>query len=147
VSSLRTLSALVLVAALAACAANRHTDQASAGSQTQSEQNGAGVMTGSPAPPVSNTTPVGAQAAGNGGSMVGVAAPLPSTINCGSDQPVWVNQRTHVYHEPADPLYGRTKHGAYMCPSAAVAAGYHPAGKHRHHWSGSPAPASTGPSQ
>jgi hypothetical protein len=134
VSSRRRFSALVLAAALAGC-----------GTHGQSNQDTNAGMAGPTAPPVTNATPVGAQAAGNGGSMVGVAAPLPSVLKCNSDQPVWVNSRTHVYHEPSDPLYGRTKHGAYMCPSAAIAAGYHPAGKHRHHRSGSPAPTSTGP--
>ena len=74
----------------------------------------------------------GAMSAASPGAM---AAAIPSSLNCGAVQPVWVNKRSHVYHEPTDPLYGRTKHGEYMCPAAAVKAGYHKAsGKHgRHH--------------
>ena len=62
-----------------------------------------------------------------------------SIPNCGATQAVWVNTRTKVYHEPGDPAYGHTTHGEYMCPSAAVAKGYHAAGgamragHHRHH--------------
>ncbi len=48
-----------------------------------------------------------------------------ATINCGAVQPVWVNTKSKAYHEQGDPLYGHTKHGKYMCPSAATAAGYH----------------------
>jgi hypothetical protein len=153
VSFPKICTALLLAAALCACS-GRHNDQASTGSQTQSSQNEQGVMTGSPAPAVNNATPVGASTAGNGGSMVGVAAvapsgspaPVPANLSCGSAQPVWVNQRSHSYHEPSDPYYGRTKHGSYMCLNDAVAAGYHPAGKgghHHHGMMGSPEPAAT----
>jgi hypothetical protein len=63
-------------------------------------------------------------------------------------QPVWVNQRSHTYHDPTDPMYGRTRHGQYMCPSAAVAAGYHKASGKYHHRGGAmegaaPNPAAT----
>jgi hypothetical protein len=76
----------------------------------------------------------GNMAAGAGGAMSRAAAPVPASLNCGAVQPVWVNEKTHVYHEPSDPMYGKTRHGMYMCPSAAVKAGYHKAsgmmGKH-----------------
>ncbi|MGZ3527545.1 MAG: hypothetical protein ACXVAO_07555 [Vulcanimicrobiaceae bacterium] len=58
-----------------------------------------------------------------------VMEPVPAALNCGAVKPVWVNLRTKAYHEPADPYYGRTKYGKYMCPSAAQAAGFHPAGR------------------
>jgi trimeric autotransporter adhesin len=81
-----------------------------------------------------------------------VAAAVPASLHCGAVPPVWVNPKSHAYHEPSDPLYGKTKSGSYMCASAAVAAGYHKAGggKWRHHkgmkddmMQGSPAPAAT----
>jgi hypothetical protein len=59
--------------------------------------------------------------------------PVPSDLNCGAVKPVWVNLRSKAYHESDDPYYGRTKNGKYMCPSAAQAAGYHPAGSEKHH--------------
>ncbi len=55
-------------------------------------------------------------------------APVPAKLNCGAVQPVWANMRTHVYHTASDPLYGRTRHGQYMCPQQAASAGYHAAG-------------------
>ena len=63
-------------------------------------------------------------------------APIPADLNCGAVKPVWVNTKTHVYHLESDPMYGKTKVGQYMCPSAAKAEGDHPSGgamKHHHH--------------
>lgn len=60
--------------------------------------------------------------------------PIPKDLGCTGDDVVWVNMNTKSYHEPADPFYGRTKNGKYMCKSAADAAGYHLAGSmHSHH--------------
>jgi hypothetical protein len=52
--------------------------------------------------------------------------------NCGAVKAVWVNLKTHVYHEPGDSMYGHTKHGEYMCPSQAKKEGYRPAGESHH---------------
>ncbi len=52
--------------------------------------------------------------------------------NCGAVKAVWVNTKTKVYHEQGDPMYGHTKHGKYMCPSAAKAEGDRPAGGAKH---------------
>jgi hypothetical protein len=66
------------------------------------------------------------------GSAANAMATKP---NCGAVQPVWVNLKTKVYHEPGDPAYGNTKHGEYLCPSQATAQGFRAAGgaTHRHH--------------
>ena len=53
--------------------------------------------------------------------------------NCGATKAVWVNTKTHVYHEAGNPMYGNTKHGKYLCPSAAKAEGDRPAGAHTSH--------------
>jgi hypothetical protein len=45
--------------------------------------------------------------------------------NCGTNRAVWVNTRTKVMHPPGDPMYGRTKHGVYLCPDQATMQGYH----------------------
>jgi hypothetical protein len=52
--------------------------------------------------------------------------------SCGAVKAVWVNTKTHVYHEPGDPMYGHTKHGKYMCPSQAKKEGDRPAGAAKH---------------
>jgi hypothetical protein len=60
-----------------------------------------------------------------GAAAMGTAEPVPS-LNCGGTQPVWVNERSRVFHMAGDPYYGRTKHGKYMCERDAAKAGYHP---------------------
>lgn len=39
------------------------------------------------------------------------------------DSAVWLNTSTKKYHLAGDPLYGATKHGKYLCKSAADASG------------------------
>lgn len=83
--------------------------------------------------------PAASQAAGSdnaapGGSMSGESASgttaegSAAMPNCGAVKPVWVNTKSHAYHEAGDPYYGKTKHGKYLCPSQAKAQGYHKAG-------------------
>lgn len=57
-----------------------------------------------------------AHAAGSAGSAT-VPACTPG------DPAVWVNTSTKKYHLAGDPLYGATKHGKYLCRSAADASG------------------------
>ena len=44
--------------------------------------------------------------------------------HCPSDQVVWLNTRTGIYHEKGMRWYGRTREGAYVCRKDADAAGY-----------------------
>lgn len=44
--------------------------------------------------------------------------------HCPSDQVVWLNTRTGIYHEKGMRWYGRTREGAYVCRKEADAAGY-----------------------
>jgi hypothetical protein len=46
---------------------------------------------------------------------------------CGSDPIVWANTSSKILHVNGDKYYGHTKHGAYVCQSAAQKAGYHAA--------------------
>ena len=43
---------------------------------------------------------------------------------CGADQVVWGNTRSHILHDPGTQYYGKTIQGAYMCKGNAVNAGY-----------------------
>lgn len=129
-------SGALLITFLAACGGGGGDQNSSSGSAEASSSPGAMMTSG----------------AMQGGNMQAIEsrpqAPIPSTLNCGAVAPVWTNPRSHTYFEPAAPFYGRTKNGAYMCPSAAVAAGYHKASGRRHHGGGGmegaePSPAST----
>jgi hypothetical protein len=76
----------------------------------------------SPAP-VASTAP-GAQSQ-SAGAPAASTAPVPAGMDCGGGQPVWINERSHVYHVAGDPWYGRTKHGRYLCERDARKEGYH----------------------
>jgi hypothetical protein len=43
--------------------------------------------------------------------------------HCPSDQVVWLNTNSGIYHEKGMRWYGRTKHGAYVCRKEADATG------------------------
>jgi predicted small lipoprotein YifL len=67
-----------------------------------------------------------------GALPAGTAETVPPKLRC-PDAIVWVNMSRKTYHMAGDPYYGRTKHGEYMCESAAEAKGYRLAGTpHRH---------------
>jgi hypothetical protein len=71
------------------------------------------------------------------------AAPVPAGLQCSGDDLVWVNLKSKSYHEPADPYFGRTKSGKYMCKADAITAGYHAAGAMHGHHRFSPEPSAT----
>ena len=117
----KTLLAGLLIAVLAACG---HGGKSTANTQSN------GVVTNStanPSPTYAANAPMGGENAEGNAMAPGTLATVPPTLQCGAVQPVWVNLKSHVYHLQSDPLYGRTKHGEYMCPSTAKAQGYHPA--------------------
>jgi len=68
-------------------------------------------------------TACGGQTAKTTTQQGGTAVQGSADMNCGGVKPVWVNTRTHVYHEPSDPYYGKTKQGKYLCPNQAAAEG------------------------
>jgi hypothetical protein len=60
------------------------------------------------------------------------ASPLPMSTAampaCPENDPVvWVNTESKVYHAVGTTYFGRTKHGKYLCTSAAVQSGAHAA--------------------
>ena len=44
--------------------------------------------------------------------------------SCPTDNIVWVNLRSKVYHSNTSKAYGKTKSGAYMCEKESTAAGF-----------------------
>jgi hypothetical protein len=54
-----------------------------------------------------------------------------ATKDCARDTVVWLNTPTGIYHMRGDRWYGGTKHGAFVCKSAADRAGYRPSKRSR----------------
>ena len=52
------------------------------------------------------------------------ATELQARATCPSDQVVWVNTPTGVYHYSGTHYYGHTRRGAYMCEANAKASGF-----------------------
>jgi hypothetical protein len=107
-------------------------------------------------------------------AMPALSQTSPATPVCAAGDPVvWENSSSKVYHAQGDSYFGKTKHGAYACKSAAESAGYHLSGSskkasstaspsamsgaaaasptattskhhHHHHGSASPVPAMSG---
>jgi hypothetical protein len=50
----------------------------------------------------------------------------PASLNCGSDQVVWVNTSTKVYHTKGDRYFGNTKQGKFTCEKTATSEGDRP---------------------
>ncbi|MBB5372148.1 hypothetical protein [Acidocella aromatica] len=51
-----------------------------------------------------------------------------ATAACPGDTAVWTTLgKSKTYYPSSSKLYGKTKHGAYVCKAAAAAAGYHQA--------------------
>ena len=120
----KSLAVVAVVAALAAC--------------SHSNQNTGNGITSTNAPASAGNTaepPAGGMNANGEAMAPGTLATVPPNLNCGTAAPVWTNPRTHTYHTPTDPYYGRTRHGQYMCVADALKAGYRLAkpGHHRHH--------------
>jgi hypothetical protein len=87
------------------------------------------------------------QPAANGSNPFGTAAPAAASRRstqaavpgyatlaeaqqaCGAEPIVWGNTRSHAYHASGDKLFGKTKHGTYLCQAAAQQNGFHAAGE------------------
>lgn len=122
--------ALSLVA-LAGCSGNKASNAANTAASAAA---GAANAAGNAAQGAANAAGNAASGAANTMSNTATSAMSGGTIpDCGAVKAVWVNLHTKVYHEPGDPAYGKTKHGEYLCPSQAVAQGFHRAGGGKHH--------------
>ncbi len=61
--------------------------------------------------------------AANGGNPPGFDTEAAAQTHCPADQVVWLNTKSHIYHEKGMRYYGSTKQGEYACRKEADAAG------------------------
>ena len=57
------------------------------------------------------------------------ATPAASPAEGGGPGMVWVNTKSHTYHQPNSRYYGKTKVGKYLSEKDALAEGDHAAGQ------------------
>ena len=57
------------------------------------------------------------------GNPPGYANEASAKKHCATDEVVWLNMKSHVYHEKGTRFYGTTKLGEYTCRKEADAAG------------------------
>jgi len=57
------------------------------------------------------------------GNPPGYSHEAPALKHCATDPVVWLNTKSHVYHEKGTRFYGTTKLGEYTCRKEADAAG------------------------
>ena len=128
---MRRLLAVALLAAAAGCGGHK-TDTTTTTTSTAATV-GPAAATAAPAPAgtMSVTVNGGAGSVGNGATGAGQPPGFPTETaaqaHCASDQVVWLNIKSKVYHEKGTLYYGHTKQGAYVCRKEADAAGDHDA--------------------
>ncbi|HEY0614697.1 MAG TPA: hypothetical protein VGC96_08650 [Candidatus Elarobacter sp.] len=72
-----------------------------------------------------NGTSTGGATNTGAGQPPGFDTESAAQAHCPSDTVVWLNTKTHVYHEKGMLYYGHTKAGAYVCRKEADSAGDH----------------------
>ena len=119
---IRRLCAVALLVLASSCG---HKDAQSTTSSTTTT-----VQTPSAAAPVGGAVATGVPAAGAGGTAAGANGNPPgfadeasAKAHCGTDEVVWLNMRSKIYHEKGTRYYGTTKLGEYACRKEADAAG------------------------
>lgn len=70
-----------------------------------------------------NANAVQTPAAPTAHNAAGFNTESEAQAHCKTDQVVWLNTTSHVYHEKGTHFYGTTKHGEYACRKEADAAG------------------------
>jgi hypothetical protein len=113
----------ITLSGLTACSGKSNT---AANNAAQTAGGAMGSAAKNAAQGASNAAGGAAGAMGNAanGAAGGAMGAMTGKPNCGAVQPVWVNLKTKVYHEPGDPVYGTTKHGEFLCPAQAKAQGF-----------------------
>jgi hypothetical protein len=124
---IRRLCAVALLVLAAGCG---HKDTQSTTTSTTVQTPSAAapvgaVATGVPAAGADTTAAAGAgttAGAGNG-NPPGFADEASAKAHCATDEVVWLNLRSKIYHEKGTRYYGATKQGEYACRKEADAAG------------------------
>ena len=116
---IRRLCAVALLVFAASCG---HKDAQSTTSSTTTT-----VQTPSAAAPVNAVATGVPAAAGNAPSSTanppGFTDEASAKAHCATDEVVWLNTKSKIYHLKGTHDYGTTKHGEYTCRKEADAAG------------------------
>jgi hypothetical protein len=79
--------------------------------------------------PASTMAPVAKPVvAAKAGKLASFKTTAAATAHCPSDEIVWTTlSKSKSFHAAGSKYYGKTKHGAYVCKSEALAQGFHAA--------------------
>jgi hypothetical protein len=126
---IRRLLAIALLAAAAGCGGHKTDTTTSTTSTTATTAPAVSAAAATVAPAAGgamNGSAAGGSTTGSG-QPPGFAVESDAQAHCVGDQVVWLNTKSHVYHEKGALYYGHTKAGAYVCRKEADAAGDHDA--------------------
>jgi hypothetical protein len=115
---MRRLLVLALLAAAAGCGGHK-TDTTTTTTSTAATV----APAASVAPAPAGTMSVMVNGTAVAGQPPGFPTEAAAQTHCASDQVVWLNTKSKVYHEKGMLYYGHTKQGAYVCRKEADAAG------------------------
>jgi len=111
----RHLLAVALLVAAASCGHRSDTSTSTATTAaTPTSATAAGAMNG---------TSTGGSIATGAHQPPGFDTESAAQAHCSTDTVVWLNTKSHIYHEKGMVYYGKTQHGAYVCRKEADAAG------------------------
>ena len=110
---IRRLCAVALLVLAASCGHKDTQSSTTSTSTTVQTPSAAAPAAGGEAPDIPATT----------GNPPGYANEASAKKHCVTDEVVWLNMKSHVYHEKGTRFYGTTKLGEYTCRKEADAAG------------------------
>ena len=119
---IRRLCAVALLVLAASCGGHKDTQSSTTTTTTVQTPSAAAPVQGvATAPPAATSGMAGGAAAG--GNPPGFADEASAKAHCATDEVVWLNTRSKIYHEKGTRYYGTTKQGEYACRKEADAAG------------------------